>query len=101
MAFHSSHSRNRRVWPAGACANSRMPRYCASGGALLHQRDEALEQIAAVARAGRRLGMVLDREYRLVLEGNAAVRAVEQRDVGLLGIGGQRRAVDREAVVHR
>src|SRR4051794_13110580 len=54
-----------------------------------------------VARAGRRLRMVLHREYRLVLEREAAVRAVEQRDVGLLDILRQRLLVYREAVVHR
>src|SRR3954454_21266686 len=68
--------------------------------ALPHQSYEPLEQIAAVARAGRGLGVVLDREHRLVLERDAAVRAIEQRHMRLHRICWQRRAVDRKAVVH-
>src|SRR5437899_2000970 len=68
---------------------------------LPHQTHKPLEQVAAVARAGRGLGMVLHREHRLVLERDAAVRAVEQRHMRLDCVRGQRRAVDREAMVHR
>src|ERR1043166_7890320 len=48
-----------------------------------HHVDEAGKQIMAVARTGRGLGMILHREHRPVLERDAAVRAVEQRDVRL------------------
>src|SRR6202023_1719189 len=51
--------------------------------ALAHQASEAAEQVVAVARAGRGLGVVLHREHRPVLERDAAVRAVEQRHMGL------------------
>src|SRR5689334_10459474 len=57
---------------------------------LAHQIRKAPEQIMAVARPGRCLGMVLHREHRLVLEREAAVRTVEQRDMGLLDILRQR-----------
>src|SRR5262245_7351894 len=67
---------------------------------LAHHLGKALEQIMAVAWSGRRLGMVLHREYRLVLERDAAVRAVEQRHVGLHRVGRESGAVDGEAVVH-
>src|SRR5262245_39804496 len=68
---------------------------------LAHHLDEPREQIMAVAWAGRRFGMVLHREHRLVPERDAAVRAVEQRDMRLGRVRRQGRAVDREAVVHR
>src|SRR5208337_2790407 len=77
---------------------SRSPRPLLRG---LHKIDEAAEKIVAVAGSGRGLGMVLHREGRAVGERHAAVRAVEQRDMGLLGVGRKRRAVHREAVVHR
>src|SRR6267142_7022203 len=67
---------------------------------LPHQPREPLEQIAAVARTGRGLGMVLHREHRLVLERDAAVRAVEQRHMRLHRVRGRPRAVDRGAVIH-
>jgi predicted metalloprotease len=51
--------------------------------------DEAREEVVAVLRAGRGLGVVLDREDRLALDGEAGVRAVEQRDMGLGHAGGQ------------
>jgi hypothetical protein len=54
---------------------------------LLHQVDEAAEEVVAVARAGRGIGAVLHREGRAVGEPDAAVRAVEQRDVRLPGVG--------------
>src|SRR6185437_11120652 len=68
---------------------------------LPHHVDKAREQIMAVARAGRGLRVVLHRKYRPVGEREAAVRAVEQRHVGLLHVLRQRVLVDREAVVHR
>src|SRR5919106_1067976 len=60
-----------------------------SGGARLarpHQLHEPREEIVAVARAGRRFGVVLHREHRPVLQRDAAVRAVEQRHMGLLDV---------------
>src|SRR5450756_1029883 len=48
-----------------------------------HQIGEPPEQIMRVARAGRRLGVILHREYRLALELDAAIGAVEQRNMGL------------------
>src|SRR5882724_6415183 len=68
---------------------------------VLHQPDEAPEQIVAVARAGRGFRVVLHREHRSVLEREAAVRAVEQRDVRLVDVLRQRVLVDRKAVIHR
>src|SRR5215831_11476586 len=55
----------------------------------------------AVARARRGFGMVLHREYGLVLERDAAIRAIEQRHMRLLAILRQRVLVHSEAVVHR
>src|SRR5688572_19004666 len=69
--------------------------------ALPHQPDEALEQIARVARAGRSLGVILHREHRLALELDACVRSVKQRDMRFFRVLRQRVAVHREAVVHR
>src|SRR3954470_16090042 len=66
-----------------------------------HQIREALEQVMRVARPRRSLGMVLHREHRPALELDAAVGAVEQRDMGLRGAFGQGRLIHREAVVHR
>src|SRR3954462_1468040 len=61
-----------------------------------HQPDKAVEQIMAVARAGRAFRVILHREHRPVLEREAAVRAVEQRDVRLLGFRRQRVRIHRE-----
>src|SRR5258708_2753383 len=55
----------------------------------------------AVAGPGRSLRMVLHREGPAVLERQPAIRAIEQRDMRLHRMAGQRRAIDREAVVHR
>ena len=44
---------------------------------------EALEEVEAVGRAGRGFRVVLDREHRPVLQRQAGVGAVEQRDMGL------------------
>src|ERR1700678_2658046 len=55
----------------------------------------------AVARARRGLGMILHGEGWPVGKRNAAIRAVEQRHMRFLGIRGQARPIDREAVVHR
>src|SRR6516164_3335271 len=60
----------------------------------VHQIDKAIEQIMAVARARRCFRMVLHREHRPVLQRNAAVRAVKQRDMGFHGARGQACAVD-------
>src|SRR5438477_11997387 len=54
-----------------------------------------------VARAGRGLGMILHREYRPAFELDAAIGAVEQRDMGLGCALWQGRLIHREAMVHR
>ena len=64
------------------------------GGAYRHKlahliirvdhRGEAVEQVVAVLRTGRGLGMVLDAEHRAVDQANSFEGAVEQRDVALL-----------------
>src|SRR5258706_13096268 len=59
-----------------------------------HQIGEPLEQIVRVARAGRGLRVILHREYRLALELDAAIGAVEQRDMGL------RRPVRQGSLIH-
>src|SRR5450759_4809107 len=66
-----------------------------------HQICEPPEQIMRVARAGRRLGVILHREYRLALELDAAIGAVEQRNMGLGRTLRHGRLIDRETVVHR
>src|SRR5882724_61318 len=66
-----------------------------------HQIGKPLEQVMRVARAGGGLGMILHREYRLALKLDAAVGAVEQRDMGLRRALGQGRLVDRKTMVHR
>ena len=65
----------------------------------LDHLDEALEQVVAVAGAGGGFGVVLDREGRPVLDPQALVGAVEQRDVADLDVLGQGLGVDHEAVV--
>ena len=64
-------------------------RTAASRPPLLHHRHEPAEQVAAVARARRGFRVVLHREHRPVLEPEAAIRAVEERDVRLLDAVGQ------------
>src|SRR6202012_1135917 len=54
-----------------------------------------------VARNRGGLGMVLHREYRLAVERDAAIGAVEQRDLGLRRALGQGRLVPGKTVVHR
>src|SRR5258708_18303376 len=68
--------------------------------ALAHEARETGEQIMAVARAGRGLGVVLHREDRPVLEGDAAIGAVEQGHVRLDRVCRHRRPIDRKAMVH-
>lgn len=55
----------------------------------------------AVLRARRCLGMVLHRESWLVLQRNAAIGPIEQRNMRLDGIVGQRVPIYRETMVHR
>ena len=55
----------------------------------------------AVARAGRRLGMVLHRKRRAIGHFETAIRAVEQRTMRFPRIGGQTFRIDRETMVHR
>ena len=69
--------------------------------ALVDHLDEAVEEIVAVGRAGRGLGVILHREGRLVGAAQALVGAVEQRDVRHLDVLGQRLGQDAEAVVLR
>ena len=65
-----------------------------------HQVDEAVEQVVAVLRAGRGFGVVLHREDRLVLQAQAFVGAVEQRDVRRpRRPAGSASGIDDEAVV--
>src|SRR4051794_20155054 len=66
-----------------------------------HQIGKTLEQIMRVARARRGLGMILHREYRPAFELDAAIRAIEQRDMGLGCALWQGRLIHRETVVHR
>src|SRR6478735_890331 len=68
---------------------------------LPHHLDEAPEEIMTVARARRSFRMVLHREHRPVLQRDAAIRAIEQREVCLLNILWQRFLIHRETVVHR
>src|ERR1700694_6221656 len=60
-----------------------------------HQFRKPLEQVMRVARAGRRLGVVLHREHRLAVKLDAAIGAVEQRDMGL------GRALRARRLIHR
>src|SRR2546421_9461124 len=55
----------------------------------------------AVARARRRLGMVLHRKRRAIGHFETAIRTVEQRTMGFPCIGGQTSRIDRETMVHR
>src|SRR6266702_4429809 len=66
-----------------------------------HQIRKPLEQIMRVARAGRGFRVVLHRENRPAIELDAAIGAVEQRDVGLRCALRQRLLVHGKAVVHR
>src|SRR4051812_12110707 len=66
-----------------------------------HQIRKPLEQVMRVARPGRGFRVVLYREHRLAVELDAAIGAVEQRDVGLGGTLRQRLFIHRKAVVHR
>src|SRR5579859_4810951 len=91
---HFSRKMDRRVKPGDDDLAS---------GPLLraHQIGEAVEQIVRVARAGRGLGVILHREHRLAVELDAAIGAVEQRDVRLRRAFRQSRLVHGKAVVHR
>src|SRR5690242_1071690 len=80
---------------------TRMPRAKLSPLLRAHQLGKTLEQIVRVARAGRRLRMILHGKDRPVVERDAAIGAVEQRDMGLRRAFGQRRLVHRKTVVHR
>src|SRR5207247_11190985 len=66
-----------------------------------HQIGEPLEQIMRVARAGGGFRVILHREHRLALKLDAAIGAVEQRDMGLRCAVRQGRLIHRETVVHR
>src|SRR5262249_36429893 len=66
---------------------------------LLHQRDEALEEIVAVLGAGARLGVILHREDRLALDAEPLIAAVEEREMRLHDISGQALRDDGEAVI--
>src|SRR5215203_5070196 len=66
---------------------------------FLHQRREAIEQVADVVRPGRGLRVPLEAERRLVGARQALQRAVEQRDMRRAQVRRQGLLVDREAVV--
>jgi len=51
-----------------------------------------------VARAGGGLRVILHREYRLAVELDTAIGAVEQRDMGLRRAFGQGRLIHRETM---
>src|SRR5438105_1228116 len=51
-------------------------------GISAHQRDEAFEQVMAVLRTRARLGVVLNRENRLVEHPQAFIGLVEEREMG-------------------
>ncbi len=68
---------------------------------VAHQVGEALEEVVRIAWSGRSFRVVLHREHRPVVERDAAVGIVEQRDVGLCHVVRQRGLVHREAVIHR
>src|SRR5688572_15067526 len=72
---------------------------CLLSTCLLHERGEAVEQVADVVRAGRGLRVALEAERRLVGARKALKRVVEQADVGGAQVGRQRLLVDREAMV--
>src|SRR5690349_11031864 len=71
----------------------------AGGRRVLHQRDEAVEQVRDVVRARARLRVALEAERRRVEHPQALVAAVEQRAVRDLRVLRQCGLVDREAVV--
>src|SRR5450432_682360 len=66
-----------------------------------HQIGKPLEQVMRVARALGGFWVILHREYRLAVERDAAIGAVEQRHVGLRRALWQGRLIHRKAVVHR
>src|SRR6266436_10399535 len=74
---------------------------CLSALLRAHQIGKPLEQVMRVARAGGGLRVILHREYRLALELDAAIGAVEQRDMSLRRAIRQGRLIHRETVVHR
>jgi len=67
------------VFSAGV-GNDRLVRESRASRGLpgAHQAGEARKQIMAVARPGRGLGVILHGEHRLALEGEPAIRSVEQ-----------------------
>src|SRR5690242_5209530 len=66
-----------------------------------HQIGKALEQIMRVARARGGFRVILHGKHRLAVERDAAIGAVEQRDVRLGGALRQRCLIHGKAVVHR
>src|SRR5690606_37972073 len=63
---------------------------------LADQVHEPPEEIVAVLRARRGFRVVLHREDRLAGDAQAAIGAVEERDVGFLDAPGQRFRIHRE-----
>ena len=61
----------------------------ASGSYSGWRPGEAVEQIVAVHRPGRRFGMILHAEHVPAFDRDAAIGAVEQRDMGFLHALGQ------------
>ena len=68
---------------------------------LAHLLDKPGEEVMAVPRPRRGLGMILHRESRPIRQRNAAVGLIEQRDMGDAGVLRQSVGIEREAVVHR
>src|SRR3546814_453455 len=66
----------------------------------LQPTHKLLEQIEAVLRPRACLGVVLHAERLLARDADAAIRSVEQALVRFDHARGERRGVDREAVVH-
>ena len=64
-----------------------------------HELAELGEEVLAVVRAGRGLGVVLDAEDRQARVAEAFEGLVVEVDVAGLDVGGQGRGVDGEAVV--
>src|SRR6266496_2040409 len=72
-AYHAAKS--------GALRSIRGTKSCLRPLLRSHQIGEPLEQIMRVARAGGGFRVILHREYRFALELDAAIGAVEQRDM--------------------
>src|SRR5215217_1028016 len=68
---------------------------------LAHQIQEPGKEVVAVLGAGAGFGVILHREDRLAIDGEAGVGIVEERDVRLGDASRQAFGVDSKAMVHR